>query len=353
MSGPGTVRRIAIAGLGAAARDIHLPAYAGLPLQVVGGCDPAAGRGAFPFPVFAGAGEMIEKTRPDILTVAVPPDQHLALVELGLRAGCHVICEKPFMPTLPEADRACGLARERGLSLVVNNQYRFMDIHREARARVGAPDFGELLFVSVQQSFFTTEATEAGWRGLDPRRTWKEFGTHVVDLCRFFFAEDPVAVTARMPRPLGQGGPDLLDLVQLEFSGDRVAHVMLDRLCRGPHRYLTARLDGTLGYIETRVGGGVELRAGVRGGTRRPFVGADVSLGGQARLFHGERSRRIASEPLDVFARATRRLVAGLLEALDRGHEPPSSGDDNRRTLAVMLAAYDSAERGATVQVGG
>ena len=348
-----TVRRIAIAGLGAAARDIHLPAYAGLPLQVVGGCDPAAPGRAFPFPVFASVEEMLDKTRPDILTVAAPPDQHLELVEQGLAAGCHVLCEKPFMPTLVAADRACALARERGRVVVVNNQYRFMDIHREARRRIGTTEFGDLLFVSVQQSFFTTEATEAGWRGRDPRRTWKEFGTHVVDLCRFFFDEDPVAVTARMPRPGGGGGPDLLDLVQLEFSRDRVAQVVLDRLSRGPHRYLTVRLDGSAGCIETRLGGGIEARAGVRGGTRRPFVGLDVSLGGRARLFHGERFRRIASEPLDVFARATRRLVGAMLEALDRGTIPPSSAEDNRRTLAATLAAYESADRRASVRLDG
>jgi predicted dehydrogenase len=346
------VRRIAIAGLGAAARDIHLPAYAGLPLQVVGGCDPAPSGGAFPFPVFGSAAEMLDKTRPDILTVAAPPDQHQALVEQGLAAGCHVLCEKPFMPTLEEADRACALARQRGRVVVVNNQYRFMDIHREARRRIGTPEFGDLLFLSMQQSFFTTEATEAGWRGQDARRTWKEFGTHVIDLCRFFFDEEPAAVNARMPKAGTAGGPDLLDLVQLEFSRDRVAQVVLDRLCRGPHRYLTVRLDGSVGFIETRLGGSAEVRAGVRGGvSRRPFASLDLSLGGRARLFHGERFRKIASEPLDVFARATRRLVAAMLEALDRGDVPPSHAEDNRKTLAVMLAAYDSAERGATVQV--
>ena len=345
------VRRIAIAGLGAAARDIHLPAYEGLPLQVVGGCDPASAGRDFPFPVFASAAEMLDKTRPDILTVAAPPDEHPALVEQGLAAGCHVLCEKPFMPTLEAADRACDLARQRGRVVVVNNQYRFMDIHREARRRIGTPEFGDLLFVSIQQSFFTTESTEAGWRGQDPRRAWKEFGTHVIDLCRFFFDEEPAAVTARMPRPGTQDGPDLLDLVQLEFSRDRVASVVLDRLCRGPHRYLAVRLDGSAGCIESTLGGRAEVRAGVRGGTRRPFLSLDVALGGRARLFHGQRSRRIASEPLQVFARATRRLVAAMLEALDRGTVPPSDAEDNRRTLAAMLAAYESAERRATVRM--
>ena len=276
---------------------------------------------------------MLDKTRPDILTVATPPDQHLELVEQGLEAGCHVLCEKPFMPTIEAADRACARARERGRHVVVNNQYRFMDIHREARRRIGTPEFGELLFLFVEQSFFTTEATEAGWRGQDPRRAWKEFGTHVVDLCRFFFDEEPTAVTARMPRPGTGQGPDLLDLVQLEFSRDRVAQVVLDRLRRGPHRYLTVRLDGSAGYIETRLGGGAEVRAGVRGGTRRPFLGLDLSLGGRARLFHGERFRKIASEPLDVFVRATRRLVAAMLRS--PGPRRGASGRSPRTTARL------------------
>jgi len=83
----------------------------------------------------------------------------------------------------------------------------------------------------------------------------------------------------------------------------------LDRLCRGPHRYLTVRLDGSAGYVETRLGGGLEVRGGIRGGTRRPFLNLELSLGGRARLFHGERFRKIASDPLDVFAHATRRLM--------------------------------------------
>ena len=57
-------RKVAIAGLEGAAERIHLPAFSKLPdLQIVGGCDPAAGRGKFPFPLFPSAEEMLEKTR--------------------------------------------------------------------------------------------------------------------------------------------------------------------------------------------------------------------------------------------------------------------------------------------------
>lgn len=53
-----------------------------------------------------------------------------------------------------------------------------------------------------------------------------------------------------MPRGKQPNGPDYLNLIELEFSGDRVAHITLDRLSRGRRRYLDIRLDGEAGSIE-------------------------------------------------------------------------------------------------------
>ena len=346
-------RRIAIAGLGAAARQIHLPAYRKLPqVQVVGGCDPGVATWGFGFPRFASAAEMLERTQPDILSVVVPTAHHYELTRLGLQAGCHVLCEKPFMETLEQADAIVEQARAANRWVVVNNQYRFMDIHTAARRLIGTPEFGELLFISANQTFFVTEETEGGWRGQDVRRTCQEFGIHVIDLCRYFFGEEPVSIHARMPKGAQPQGPDYLNLIRLDFPGDRVAHICLDRLSRGPHRYLDLRLDGSEACIETRIGGNIALSAGIRGGSRKPYVDLDVSLGGRATLYHGERGRKIAADPLDLFANATANLMKAFLAALDAGGTPPCHGADNRRTLALVHAAYDSNARGSAIAIG-
>jgi predicted dehydrogenase len=346
------MHRIAIAGLGHAAREIHLPAYARMPgLDVVAGCDPAARPGDFPFPLYGSIEEMVGKAGPDIVCVATPPHAHFSATRAALLAGCHVLCEKPFMPTLAEAEEICELSRRVGRWVVVNNQYRFMNIHRSAHEQVGTPGFGRLLFLSAEQTFYVTPQTEQGWRGQEARRTCTEFGIHVLDLCRYLFGEDPASVSARMPRGLDPNAPDYLNLIRLEFSGDRVAQITLDRLSRGPHRYLTLRLDGSEGIVETRLGGGMQIAAGVRGGSRKPFLAWDFSLGGRALLYHGERFRRIASDPLGVFAAATRRLMGEFLSALDTGGVPPCNAEDNIRSLQLVFAAYESHERGAPVQM--
>ena len=186
--------RIAIAGLGASAREIHLPAYKSLPaLQVVGGCDPLGRAEHFSFPLFASVPEMLEKTKPDILAVVTPPDTHFALASCGLQADCHIFCEKPFMNSLEEADAIIALAGRAGREVVVNNQYRFMRTHRAAKEKIGSADFGDLVFLSMHQMFHVTEETEAGWRGQDPQRTAKEFGKIIGEL-------DPAAAQARDER---------------------------------------------------------------------------------------------------------------------------------------------------------
>ena len=169
-----------------------------------------------------------------------------------------------------------------------------------------------------------------------------EFGTHVLDLCRYFFGENPTSIHVRMPRGKQPDGPDYLNLIQLEFSGDRVAHITLDRLSRGRHQYLDIRLDGEAGSIETSLGGRMEACAGVRAATRRPFFTFDFAMGGRARLYRGEKYSTLAREPANVFAAATGELLKAFLEALERGDTPPCSCVDNRQTLALMLAAYEA-----------
>jgi predicted dehydrogenase len=346
-------RTIAIAGLGAAARDIHLPAYAKVAnLKVVGGFDPNPPTGrSFPFPLFDSFTKMIATAKPDIVAVVTPTAFHHDLTAEALRAGCHVLCEKPFMSDMRQADAICQLAAQLDRQVVVNNQYRFMKIHQAAKAQINSSSFGQLLFMNAQQTFFTSEKTEAGWRGQDPQRTCKEFGIHVLDLARFFFDEDPSAIRARMPKPSGPDGPDHLNLLELQFSGDRVAHITLDRLSRGPHRYLDMRLDGSNGCVQTHLGGQMELACGIRGGTRKPYMNLTLAAGGWARVYTGERYEKIATDALDLFADATARLVTAFLESLDRNTPPPCRAQDNRRTLALMLAAYESAACGKPIEM--
>ena len=337
--------KIALFGLGAATEKIHLPAYRKLSkLSVVGGYDPYKQQNSFDFPVYKSLEELVAKASPDIVTVATPTNTHFELVKFALNSGCHVLVEKPFMSNLAEADEIIALAKRKQRWVVVNNQYRFMNIHQAAKEKIESGELGELLFISANQTFNVSKQTEAGWRGDDVQRTCKEFGIHVLDLCRFYFGEEPISIMARMPKGKNASGPDYLNLLLLEFSGDRVAHITLDRLTEGPHRYLEMRLDGANAIIETSIGGKAAINLGIRPGSKRPFVNLEFAMGGQAKIYRGEKSKVIDTDPLDLFANATSKLMAAFISALENNTTPPCNADDNRNTLALMLAAYESNE---------
>ena len=125
-----------------------------------------------------------------------------------------------------------------------------------------------------------------------------------------------------------------------------MAHITLDRLSRGPHRYLDTRLDGTEACIETRLGGQAEMAFGIRGGSKRPYARLDLAPSGSAHLLQADHRKKLATDPFDLFPHATSRLLGQMVDAIQADRTPPCAAADNIHTLALMLAAYDSSDAG-------
>lgn len=351
--------RVAIIGLGAVTRNIHLPAYAKLKdrMSVVGGCDPDSdarkfAREKWSVPeVYDNPREMIEKEGPDIVAVCTPPVLHREQTLMALDYGCHVFCEKPLAESLRQADEIIQAAERAQRFVVVNNQFPYMNIHTSAKKLIGSPEFGQLLFLSAWQTFRTTENTEAEWRGKLERRVCFEFGVHVFELIRFFFEDTPVKVMAHMPNPLGIMKSDVINIISVEFSDGRAASIVLNRLSKGPERYLDMRLDGEFATIHTSIGGRVGFKAGLHTREKRPFIGLDFVQGGKAVLQSGNREKLIAKDGINPFASSTAVHFGNFIDAILNGGKPPCTASDNRDTLALMFAAYDSAQSGQAVEM--
>lgn len=351
--------KVAIIGLGAVTGNIHLPAYAQLrdDVTVVGGCDvePAARERArqhwkLPF-VCESPTELIEKTRPDFVAVCSPPAFHREHTILALSAGCHVFCEKPLAEDLEQADEIIEASERTNGAVVVNTQFPYMRIHSAAKQKVGSPEFGRLLYLHAWQTFFPTDVTEAGWRGQLKRRLCFEFGIHVFELMRSFFDDTPIRVQAHMPTPGREKHHDTINMVGVEFADGRAASMLLDRLSKGPERYLDLRLDGELACIHTSLGGQVRVAAGIHTRERRPFLEWRFAQGGQAILQTGRRSRVIGRDPVNPFAAATAVHFRNFINAMHSGTIPQQTARDNRNTLAMVLAAYDSAQLGRAIEM--
>jgi predicted dehydrogenase len=75
----------------------------------------------------------------DAVIVAAPAEAHYDLAAQALRAGKHVLVEKPIAATLAQADELGALASERGLVLQVGHLERFSAAYQAMAGRIGAP----------------------------------------------------------------------------------------------------------------------------------------------------------------------------------------------------------------------
>ncbi len=88
----------------------------------------------------------------DALIIAAPAEAHHALAAAALRAGKHVLVEKPLAATLAEADDLAALAAARQLVLQVGHLERFSAAHAALSGRLGAPLYIEAVRIAPFKS---------------------------------------------------------------------------------------------------------------------------------------------------------------------------------------------------------
>jgi predicted dehydrogenase len=351
--------RVAVVGLGNAGQTLHLPALAGIPSAcVVGACDIDESRrdraaARWRVPVFDDFDRMLHESRPDVVIVGTPPDSHADFCMRAFAAGSHVICEKPFVPTLAEADRVltAAVAARRGLAF--NHEFREMPIFKAIRAEVDRQGRDELVFAQVWQLMNLPPWAEPGWRGQLLQRTLHEAGVHLVDLLMAIFGEKPESVQSAISTGgLREERTDAVALVTLQFSRGRLAQIVQNRLCKGEWQYFEVRADMSDASLRASFGGRARLSAGLFRSTR-PHLRFEMGPSGLAWREMGTARRVLARNGRDPGMMATRQVLAQSLAAFAAGTKPPIDGVAAREVLEVIAACYEAAATGRRVRLDG
>jgi predicted dehydrogenase len=349
--------RIALVGLGHAGFLIHLPALASIrSVTVVGACDLDRARreraaAKFGVPAFSDFATMLGESQPELVVIGTPPDTHAAYCLSALKAGANVICEKPFVSSLAEADLVLDTAARAGRRVALNHEFREMPIFRALRDEVSRPGNGPLVLVQIWQNMDLPPWNEPGWRGRMRQRTLYEAGVHLVDFVMALFGEKPVSVQASTSTGgVYDAAVDAVALVTLEFSRGRLAQVTQNRLCKGDSQYFEVRADTTETSLRASFGGRARLSAGVFR-ARRPHARFEYGASGLAWKELRGRRTFLARNPKDPNVMATRLVFEKAIEAFRTGSEPPVSGQDGRDVLEVIAACYHSAATGRRLRL--
>jgi len=348
--------RVAVVGLGNAGHTLHLPALAGIAnVQVVGACDIDAGRRdraatTWNVPVYEDFDTMLARANADVVIIGTPPDSHASYCLKSFAAGAHVICEKPFVSSLDEADRVISAAEAAGKRVALNHEFREMPIFRAVRD-AAAPN--DIVFAQVWQLMDLPPWAEPGWRGKMLQRTLYEAGVHLVDFLMALFGEKPRAVSGTVSTcGVREGDTDAVALVTLEFSRGRLAQVVQNRLCKGETQYFEVRADTPTASLRASFGGRARVTAGLHRSTR-PHVRLDYGVSGMAWREVGNTRTLLARNPKEPGMIATRLVFEKTFEAFRTGSAPPASGEDARDVLEVIAACYHAAATGRRVRLEG
>ncbi len=350
--------RVAVLGLGNAGYDLHLPALAGLPGISALGVDPDAGRreraaAQYKVPVVESLAAALASGPLDAVVVATPPSSHVEICLAALAAGAHIFCEKPFAPSVADAQRIIDAAKVANKRVALNHEFREMPIFRALRDQIGKPDVGELVFAQAWQNMDLPPWKEPGWRGKLLTGTLYEAGLHLTDYLIALFGEKPVAVSATMStcgvRPEKS---DSIALVTMEFSRGRLAQVVQNRLCHGETQYFEVRADAERASLRASFGGRARVSAGLFRSTK-PHMRIEFGASGMAWRENGHDRVPIAKNPKSPAMAATRIMLEKSLASFRTGEAPPATAEDGRDAIEVLAACYLSAETGCKVAVNG
>jgi len=344
-------------GLGNAGRDIHLPALERMErVELCGLCDLDAETGAkmsaqYGATAYQDIDEALAKCSPDLTIIGTPPGSHADFCVKAMTAGSDVLCEKPFVSSLAEADRVIEASEKTGRKIALNHEFRSMPIFQTLLDQVGTPEVGALSFVHVWQLMDLPPWAEPGWRGSMLERTLYEAGVHLVDYVMALFGEKPRSVSA-MTSSCGvrDSKSDAVAVATLEFSGGRMANIVQDRLCKGETQYFEVRAQGREASLRASFGGRARISAGLYRDTK-PHVRFDYGVSGMAWREVGNQRTFLARNPKFPTVVATHNLLERTLDAFQNGGEPPASAQIGRDALETIAACYLSARTGRRIDL--
>lgn len=333
---PHTYRpRIGLIGAGGIAAS-HLDAYRSAGWEVVAICnrtrDKAAAKAAEYFPkarVSADAADILGDASIDVVDITPHPADRLELMHAALKAGKHVLSQKPFVLDLDEGARLADLAEARGLKLAVNQNGRWAPHLSWMREAVRAGHIGDL--VSCHASIHWNH----GWIAGTPFERIEDlilydFGIHWFDFIASLVGDRAETVFATSSHAPGQTAKVPL-----------LANAMV-QLAQGGHASLT--FDGGVPYGARDT----TFVAGSHGSLQSD--GPD--LGQQSVTLTTSEGRAVPELQGSWFNDGFAGAMGALLVAIETGGEPANGARENLASLAMAFAAIASRRTGRVVPVG-
>lgn len=281
---------------------------------------------------------LLERTDVDAVTICVASGLHASIALEALRAGKHVLVEKPIALTLEDADQMILTAREKGLHLGVVLQNRYNPPMQQLRRAIDDGQLGKLYLGNACVRWFRPQSYyEDEWHG-----TWAMDGgalmnqsIHHIDALQWFMG--PVqSVNAYTATLAHQMEAEDVGVAILRFANGALGTI------EGSTLTWPQNLEGSVSIFGER--GSVKI-----GGTalnRTTLWKVAGQLEQEAEILTGQRV-----DPPPWYGHSHRAVIHDFARSLLEDRAPETTGEEARQSLALVLAIYESARTGREVSL--
>lgn len=285
--------------------------------------------------------ELLEKEKPDLVTIATESGKHAAIALDCVEAGCHLIIEKPIALSIADADAIIEKAKEKGVKVSVSHQNRFNKSIQKIRDAVEKDRFGRMLYGTAHVRWHRDYEYyhRASWRG-----TWEQDGgalmnqcIHNIDLLRWMMGdriEEVVGMTDRLNHPYIEA--EDLGIALIRFSNGAYG------IIEGTTNIYPSNLEETL-YLFGDKG---TVKAGGHSVNRIEEWRFSDMLDDPEQV-----KKEFCENPPNIYGYGHIPLYADVIRAIQNNEEPYVDAAAGKRALELVLAIYESAATGKTIRL--
>ncbi len=280
-------------------------------------------------------GDVIARTKADMVFDVVIPAARFGVVSTALKAGCHVLSEKPMATSLAEGAALIELAAETGKVHAIIQNRRYIAGIRRLRRFVESGAIGEL--TGIHCDFFLGPHF-GGFRDEMDHVLLLDMAIHTFDAARFVADRKPLAVYCVETNPKGSWYRDGASAHAIfEFSDD-VTFTYRGSWCAEGRRTSWEsewRLTGSKGMLTWDGEDAFEATV----------------AGSEEGLLHGFTPIEVPGPEHEAETHGHASVIASFLEAVKTGRPPETVSSDNIRSLAMVLGAIESARSGQRIDI--
>lgn len=278
--------------------------------------------------------KLLKEEKPDFVCIATWSGNHAEIAIDALKAGAHVLVEKPMALSTLDADLMIKTAKECNKKLAVCFQNRFNAPVQKTYDALKKNRFGRLLHGAIQVRWNRNESyyKEASWRG-----TWNMDGgtlmnqcTHGIDLLQWLMGEDVVRVHGVTRRFLRNIEAEDFGSAILEFKSGAVG------IIEGTADVYPKNLNETLSIFGEK---GTVVIGGLAVNKIETWRFSDS-------IKYGDTEDKVLDpnikDPDSVYGYGHSAMLSDFIDSIEKNREPFVSGQKGKKALEIILAIYKS-----------